>query len=168
MLAPYLFLAAIMVGGLVLLALFGEYKFVALEPFMARECQDTAWIPTASGKNPTETPVGREEMIAESAKFDGKILVSDRLIALTPEESQDYWGRMTSERCFRSDMGEPLKKTRNFLQRTNNYSRSHPDSCSAPNHEFIGTFYRPHEGVGATPETGQQMPNLNSAQTMLL
>jgi hypothetical protein len=168
MLAPYLFLAAIMVGGLVLLALFGEYKFVALEPFMARECQDTTWIPTASGRNPTETPVGREEVTAEPAKFEGKLLTSERLIPLTPEESQDYWGRMTSEKCFRSDMAEPLNKTRNFLQRTNNYSRSHPDSCSAPNHEFIGTFYRPHEGVGATPETGMPMPNLNPAQSMLL
>jgi hypothetical protein len=66
---------------------------------------------------------------------------------------------MTSERCFRSDVGEPLKKTRNFLQRTNNYSRTHPDDCSAPNHEMVGTFYRPHDGVGATPKTGMPLPS---------
>lgn len=158
-----------MVGGLVLLALFGEYKFVALEPFMAKECQDS-WIPTASGRDYKGTPEGREEVDAAPIRTPSTemILVSDRLVAQTPEESQANWSRMTSERCYRSDMGEVLKPTRNFLQRTNNYSRSHPDSCSAPNHEFIGTFYRPHEGVGATPESGMPLPGLQSIQSMLL
>jgi hypothetical protein len=167
MLAPYLFLAAIMTGGLILLALFGEYKFIALEPFMARECQYTKWMPTASGRNPAGEPVGREEIDAAPLQTETveKLLVSSRLISMTPEEAQEQWGRMTSEKCFRYDMGEPLKKTRNFLQRTNNYSRTHPDSCSAPNHEFIGTFYRPHEGVGATPNTGMPLPNLNTVQS---
>lgn len=167
MLAPYLFLAAIMIGGLVLLALLGEYKFVALEPFMGKECQDS-WIPTASGRDYKGTPEGVEEVDAVPIRSEGHLLVSDRLIAQTPEESQENWSRLTSERCYRSDMGEPLKKTRNFLQRTNNYSRTHPDSCSAPNHEFIGTFYRPHEGVGATPATGMPLPDLNKAQSMLM
>ncbi len=167
MLAPYLFLSAIIVGGLVLLALFGEYKFIALEPFMA--CQDS-WIPTASGRDYKGTPEGHEEVDAAPIRTPSTemILVSDRLIPQTPEEAQGNWSRMTSERCYRSDMGEVLKPTRNFLQRTNNYSRSHPDSCSAPNHEFIGTFYRPHEGIGATPESGMPLPDLNKAQSMLL
>ncbi len=167
--APYVFLAAIMLGGLVLVALFGDYKFYALEPFLARECQDTKWMPTASGRN-AGIPTGTEEREGATLGLEGneKLLVSQRLVSMTPEESQENWGRMTSEKCFRYDMGEPLKKTRNFLQRTNNYSRSHPDSCSAPNHEFIGTFYRPHEGVGATPASGMPLPALNSIQSMLL
>lgn len=68
------------------------------------------------------------------------------------------WGKMTSERCYRSDIGESLKKTRNFLQRTNNYIRSHPDSCSAPFHELVGTFYNPFDGVGRTPASGDNYP----------
>jgi hypothetical protein len=71
------------------------------------------------------------------------------------------WGKMTSEVCFRSDIGESLKKTRNYLQRTNNYQHLHPDSCSAPNHEFIGTFYTPFDGVGRYPSPGTNLPKLS-------
>ena len=85
-------------------------------------------------------------------------LVSPAIPAMSEAEAEQNWGAMTSERCFRADVGESLKPTRNYLQRTNNYRRSHPDSCSAPNHEFVGTFYTPMEGVGRTPATGDNYP----------
>lgn len=160
------------VGLLILLALLGEYKFVALEPFMAsskkeggyrgRGCVgDDGWMPTASGRNPEREPEGMPESLEGanvSSVQNEKIVASATLVPQTTEEAESNWDRMTSERCFRSDVGEALKKTRNYLQRTNNYPRSHPDDCSAPNHEFVGTFYRPHEGVGATPASGLPFP----------
>ena len=85
-------------------------------------------------------------------------LVAPAIPAMSMSEAEQNWGAMTSERCFRADIGESLKPTRNYLQRTNNYRRSHPDSCSAPNHEFIGTFYTPMEGVGRTPTAGDNYP----------
>lgn len=161
----------LMLGLLILLALLGEYKFVALEPFMAKVSEkgyrgrgcvgDDGWMPTASGRNPEREPEGAPEPL-EGAKVMSeeteKIVASSTLIPQSVAEAERNWDRMTSERCFRADMGEVLKKTRNFLQRTNNYPRSHPDDCSAPNHEFVGTFYRPHEGVGATPASGLPFP----------
>jgi hypothetical protein len=149
---PFVVVAILILGLLVLLGLLGEYKFIVLgrEGFMAK-------VPAPSVVTPLE-PVENEEPLLGASLDLSLPLTSDRLIAQTVEESSENWGRMTSEKCFRYDMGEPLTKTRNYLQRTNNYSRSHPDSCSAPNHEFVGTFYRPHEGVGATPATGLPLP----------
>lgn len=83
--------------------------------------------------------------------------------AMSMKDAQENWGKMTSERCYRSDIGESLKLTRNYLQRTNNYVREHPDDCSAPNHEFVGTFYTPFDGVGRNPKSGADYPR--STQT---
>lgn len=107
---------------------------------------------------PQITPGGADERSALSPNG-----VSDNTKLLTvpsmsTREALENWGKMTSERCYRSDIGESLKLTRNYLQRTNNYQRSHPDSCSAPNHELIGTFYTPFEGVGRTPASGANYP----------
>ena len=87
-----------------------------------------------------------------------QIIQAPGLPAMTAEEARSHWGELSSERCYRADIGESLKKTRNFLQRTNNYQRSHPDDCSAPNHEFIGTFYKPVDGVGRYPDAGTDAP----------
>jgi len=80
------------------------------------------------------------------------------LLPMSNDESLSNFSKMTSELCYRSDIGESLKKTGNFLQRTNNYKHSHPDDCSAPNHEMIGTFYTPFDGVGRYPESGTTIP----------
>jgi hypothetical protein len=156
--AAYFYLVLLLVLVLAALAYVGEDKFKALETFVGLK---DGWIPTASGRNPEGVPVGAAATLEGApvkAVETEKLLTSDRLIPQSAEEADQHWGDLTSERCYRSDMGEVLKPTRNFLQRTNNYQRSHPDSCSAPNHEMIGTFYRPHEGVGATPKTGLPYP----------
>lgn len=108
---------------------------------------------------PKVTPGGTDEasVLRPGAATNNEKLL-DTLPAMGVEEAQQNWAQMTSERCYRTDIGESLKPTRNFLQRTNNYKREHPDSCSAPNHEFVGTFYTPFDGVGRTPATGTNYP----------
>ena len=108
----------------------------------------------------TIVPGGRDEtsQLSPGSTANELLAESVKLPAMDQEQARANWGRMTSETCYRSDKSEVLKKTRNFLQRTNNYQHSHPDSCSAPNHEFIGTFYKPFDGVGLTPENGQDIP----------
>ncbi len=155
----YFYIVLLIVILLAVLAYAGEDKFKAMETFVG--LRDNAWMPTASGRNPEGIPEGAAATLegapVKSVQTE-KLLTSDRLIPQSAEEADQNWGKLTSERCYRSDMGEALKPTRNFLQRTNNYQRSHPDSCSAPNHEMIGTFYRPHEGVGAMPASGLPYP----------
>lgn len=107
------------------------------------------------------TPGGNDEAtrMSPGAAFNGERLLADGTVPpMSKAESLTNWGKTTSEACYHEDIGESLKKTRNFLQRTNNYSRTHPDSCSAPLHEFVGTFYTPSNGVGNMPATGTHMP----------
>ncbi len=109
------------------------------------------------------TPGGAEEAsdLSPGAAMDTgteAILESGKLKAMPVAQARANLGEMTSQACYRADIGESLKKTRNYLQRTNNYQRTHPDSCSAPNHEFVGTFYTPFDGVGRTPASGADYP----------
>jgi hypothetical protein len=86
-------------------------------------------------------------------------LLSPLIPILSPLSAEAAWDKTTSQVCYQNDAGEVLKKTRNYLQRTNNYPRSYPDSCSAPFHEMIGTFYEPSiGGVGQIPPSGTDFP----------
>ncbi len=107
-----------------------------------------------------ELPGFPENLIGADANAvnNEKLLTSDALHPFSQADAMENWSRMTSEKCLRVDAGEVLKPVGSYLQRTNNYKRSHPDDCSAPNHEFVGTFYKPHEGVGATPASGLPLP----------
>jgi len=111
---------------------------------------------------PLVTPGGNEEESALSPAGTHDVNVEKILASAVPEmpteSALQNFGNMTSEKCYRSDIGESLKKTRNYLQRTNNYKRIHPDDCSAPNHELIGTFYTPFDGVGRNPASGTNYP----------
>jgi hypothetical protein len=105
-----------------------------------------AYIPAGAGAS----PIGMDATLpttspAPAMSVTSELLLSDRVPVLNAAARRP----MSTERCFESDAGEPLKPTRNYAQRTNNYRRSHPDDCSAPYQELIGTFYAPATGVGA-------------------
>jgi len=44
--------------------------------------------------------------------------------------------------CYDADFQKRLERTGNFRQLTNNYKRAVPDSCSAPNHDLVLSFYK--------------------------
>lgn len=139
---------------LVLLSLFFDYRIRAFEGFDSVD-------PTAFKAKITPGGNAESSSLHPGGAFDPateKIVESAALPAMSTLEAEANWGKMTSEVCYRSDIGESLKPTRNYLQRTNNYQRSHPDDCSAPNHEFVGTFYKPFDGVGDTPASGTNFP----------
>lgn len=57
--------------------------------------------------------------------------------------------------CAAGDVSRQLELGGQYVQRTNNYRRTYPDSCSAPLTEFVGAVYRP-VAVGAdVPCAGQ-------------
>ena len=49
---------------------------------------------------------------------------------------------LTAGCCAETDFEQRTNKTGNFLQRTNNYKREFPDSCSAPLTELNLAFYK--------------------------
>lgn len=51
----------------------------------------------------------------------------------------------TSEACYNADFQNRLNRTGNFRQWTNNYKRGVPDSCSAPQHDLLLSFYKVEE-----------------------
>jgi len=66
-------------------------------------------------------------------------LLADVLPTADPE--QVARSDITSERCRMVDASEDLMLNGTYAQRTNNYLRTFPDSCSAPRHEILLDFY---------------------------
>jgi hypothetical protein len=57
-----------------------------------------------------------------------------------PVDNQDN-NKLNSCACYGIDYENRIQRTGNFVQRTNNYQRLNPDSCSAPFHELVNNFY---------------------------
>ena len=146
--------AALIIGIAAVIFMF--YQYVDKEGFTNLNVSPSIFVPKV-------TPGGTDEisMLNPGGAHDPnteKLIASPELPAMSIPEADSNWGKMTSQICYKSDIGESLKKTRNYLQRTNNYMHKHPDDCSAPNHEFVGTFYTPFDGVGRYPSAGTDYP----------
>ena len=85
-------------------------------------------------------------------------LLSDFIPIQSDNEAQNAWSKIPSQTCLKHDDSEKLKPLANYYQRTNNYKRTHPDDCSAPFHEMLGTFYKPTLGIGQTIPSGLPLP----------
>jgi hypothetical protein len=57
-----------------------------------------------------------------------------------PKDNQDNTC-LNSCACYKLDFENRTQLTGNYIQRTNNYKRANPDSCSAPFHELVNNFY---------------------------
>jgi hypothetical protein len=57
-----------------------------------------------------------------------------------PKDNQDN-SRLNSCACYNLDFQNRIQLTGNYVQRTNNYKRANPDSCSAPFRELVNNFY---------------------------
>jgi hypothetical protein len=94
---------------------------------------------------PVPNPVGDTDTIASLApapvdlnkKREPYSLLSDILKPFTGAPTSP-----TSKTCYEADFQTRLERTGNFRQMTNNYKRGVPDSCSAPNHDLLLSFYK--------------------------
>jgi hypothetical protein len=50
---------------------------------------------------------------------------------------------LNSSCCHETDFEQRTNLVGNYVQRTNNYKRGDPESCSAPFHELTLSFYKP-------------------------
>jgi hypothetical protein len=50
---------------------------------------------------------------------------------------------LTSACCSEADFEQRTNLVGNYVQRTNNYKRGDPESCSTPFHELSTSFYKP-------------------------
>ena len=64
------------------------------------------------------------------------------LRGVLPDADKDAPSDLNAERCYDVDFTKRLEKTENYIQRTNNYKRGSPDSCSAPLSVLVNSFYK--------------------------
>lgn len=76
------------------------------------------------------------------------------LAGVLPNAPRDTLSCITSRGCVRVDFERRTDLTGNYRQLTNNYKRGYPDSCSAPFHELVLSFYKPETLSSMVPSLG--------------
>jgi len=64
------------------------------------------------------------------------------LRGVLPDADKDTTSGMTAEGCYAADFQKRYQPVASYLQRTNNYKRAAPDSCTAPMTELVSSFYK--------------------------
>jgi hypothetical protein len=105
-----------------------------------------------------KTPTGYPDQSPLSPGDSSAPYLPLSLAPMATDLARSRFGDITSQVCYGQDQSEPLRPVRNYLQRTNNYLRTHPDSCSAPNHELVGTFYLPTDTIQPGAASGLPYP----------
>jgi hypothetical protein len=87
---------------------------------------------------------GPEAMGPDMAPVNQGVLLADMLTAKPALSDVGAAG------CAAMDRARELEFGGQYEQRTNNYARDYPDTCSAPFSVFVGSIYTPSNGVGMT------------------
>ena len=107
----------------------------------------TNYTPTLNGPTaPALPPIIKRENFDSTEK--NQVDEDYRLLAdVLPLEDSMATARsdVTSEACRLKDAALDLQLDGDYSQRTNNYLRKFPDSCSAPRHEMLLDFYSSSE-----------------------
>jgi hypothetical protein len=59
-----------------------------------------------------------------------------------PLKDKQNYGGLNSQTCYDTSFTTRLEHTGNYLQRTNNYRRKDPESCTTPKQEFVNAYYK--------------------------
>jgi len=153
-----IFLAAFILSAIAAIVLIFEFKY----EWITKMLQYVGIERFESGSGIVDMPPSGTDDVsrlspAAAMSLSSEKLLSDFVDVPTEQEAQAAWSKIPSQTCLASDQGEQLKPS-GYYQRTNNYKRTHPDDCSAPFHEMLGTFYKPTLGVGATVPSGMPLP----------
>jgi len=94
---------------------------------------------------------GPDGFVPQLADFRQGLPLADML---TPSTGLTNMSAVT---CAAADKARQEELDGQYVQRTNNYKRDYPDTCSSLMSDFVGGFYKPKEGgVGITvPCDGQ-------------
>lgn len=122
-----------------------QYYVTYMEPFVGAPVEDTKGegIEAAHGNPgdvdkvyefPPNSPAQVIKSIAEPYQ-----LLNDEFPSVGPPENIS---KLTAEGCFNKNFERLLEPTGNYRQMTNNFKHGYPDSCSAPFHELVTSFYK--------------------------
>lgn len=98
----------------------------------------TDYLPGQNGEGPdgVEPEIARFAVVGEQGLLTGVVPVD---AGLTP---------YTAQRVAEIDQTREMELGGQYVQRTNNYQHVYPDNWTAPLSEFVGSVYRPKDGVG--------------------
>lgn len=94
---------------------------------------------------PSEGVTGTSEVSSVSGPADASLKQPREpynLLKQLPPAPRGSISCLTAACCSETDFEQRTNQTGNFLQRTNNYKREFPDSCSAPLTELNLAFYK--------------------------
>jgi hypothetical protein len=102
------------------------------------------YLPGQDGKGPdgVEPEIAQFAVVGEQGLLTGVLPVE---AGLTP---------YTAERVAEIDQTRQMELGGQYVQRTNNYRHQYPDNWTAPLSEFVGSVYRPKDGVGEVVPCG--------------
>jgi hypothetical protein len=104
-----------------------------------------AWLPAPEVLT---KPIGGEggdcDILYSAGNFEAGVGKPYKSYDLLPNGKPEprVAGGPTSQQCYQVDWARGLERAGSYAQRTNNYPRGYPDSCSAPYHELILNFYK--------------------------
>ncbi len=100
--------------------------------------------PFEDGKAAAEPVLGVLEM-APTGPADANIANQRQpynlLNGVLPEDDRNRLSKLSAQTCYEADFENRLQRS-SYRQLTNNYKRLNPDSCSAPFHELVTSFYK--------------------------
>lgn len=97
---------------------------------------------TGSGPDGVSPEIAGFSTVSEQGLLVGVVPLD---VGLTP---------YTAQRVAEIDQTRSLELGGQYVQRTNNYRRRYPDNWTAPLSEFVGSVYRPKDGVGEVVPCG--------------
>ena len=137
----------LIVVGLLLLVISGIYM-MRIKPTLRPEgfvdyidpTIQLDWAPDGVMPDAANFPTGEQVLMKDSIKVQKKVGL----------------GTLNAASCATQDRSRQTELGGQYIQRTNNYRRENPDSCSSPFTEFVDSIYEPADGVGLTlPYAGQ-------------
>ena len=78
-------------------------------------------------------------MNIEPSDLSASYSLLDGVLPLKDKQSD---GRLNSQSCYDASFTHRIERTGNYLQRTNNYRRKDPESCTTPFQEFVNAYYK--------------------------
>ena len=152
-------ITTVVLSSIFILVMMLEYKYHYITQALQKIGLETFESGSGEIDRPPSGVEDRSQWNPGAALSESTEKLLSEFISPQPEsEAESAWGKIPSQTCLAVDKGEAMKPSRNYRQRTNNYKRTHPDDCSAPFHEMLGTFYAPTLGVGATVPSGLPLP----------
>lgn len=102
------------------------------------------WLPSPEVLTKSNGAEEKQKVLDSAAPYEAGIGKPFKSYDLLPGGKPEprVAGGPTSQECYGVDYQRALERAGSYAQRTNNYPRGYPDSCSAPYHELVLNFYK--------------------------